>query len=64
MNRIALGLMIYFGYGWWNSKEAAGSGEFDPLIENSTPATDKLETEMPKADPSFVEEENSQHLTE
>ncbi|KAM3172414.1 hypothetical protein ACTXT7_014583 [Hymenolepis weldensis] len=37
----AVGLIIYFSYGWWHSKEANTSGEFDPLVQTPYDETDK-----------------------
>ncbi|VDO05463.1 unnamed protein product [Rodentolepis nana] len=37
----AAGLIIYFSYGWWHSREANTSGEFDPLVQTSCDETDK-----------------------
>nr|CDS34089.1 cationic amino acid transporter,amino acid polyamine transporter i,amino acid permease associated region [Hymenolepis microstoma] len=37
----AVGLIIYFTYGWWHSKEANTSGEFDPLVQTPCDESDK-----------------------
>lgn len=37
----SLGLIIYFSYGWWHSKEANTSGEFDPLVQTPYNEADK-----------------------
>ncbi|EUB58403.1 Cationic amino acid transporter 4 [Echinococcus granulosus] len=31
----AIGLVIYFAWGWWHSKESGISGESDPLVQSS-----------------------------
>ncbi|KAL5112624.1 Cationic amino acid transporter 4 [Taenia crassiceps] len=41
----AIGLVIYFGWGWWHSKEASVSGEFDPLVQSSFDETVNEEQE-------------------
>ncbi|BHF58522.1 hypothetical protein SprV_0100147400 [Sparganum proliferum] len=44
---LIVGLLIYFGYGWWHSREADGSGESDLLLTYKTVNNESTETEQP-----------------